>query len=85
VFTVSDTGIGMTPDQIRHLWERFYMADESSTRGVGGAGLGLTLAHRFTDMMGGSIDVHSVPGEGSTFQVALPRRVPVAVTARNLA
>jgi len=78
VFTVSDTGIGMTEEQIRHLWERFYMADASSTRAAGGAGLGLTLAHRFTDMMGGSIDVESVPGEGSTFRVTLPQDGPRA-------
>jgi len=79
VFSVTDTGIGMSQEQIQHLWEQFYMADETSTRREGGAGLGLTLAHRFTDMMGGAIDVTSVLGQGSTFRVMLPRKVMVAV------
>ncbi len=78
VFSVADTGIGMSQEQINHLWERFYMADETSTRGEGGAGLGLTLAHRFTDMMGGAIHVTSVQGQGSTFRVVLPRSVTIA-------
>ena len=74
--SVKDTGVGMAPEVVRNLFATdFGMADTSSTRTHGGAGLGLTLARRFTDMMGGSIDVSSKPGEGSTFRVTVPREV----------
>ncbi len=72
VFTVADTGIGMTPEQLAKLFEEFSQADSSITRKYGGTGLGLAISQRLCHMMGGDIDVASTPGEGTTFTVRLP-------------
>ena len=74
-FRVSDTGIGMTPEQIQHLFKAFAQADISTTRKYGGAGLGLVINQRFCQMMGGEITVESEVGEGSTFTIRLPAEV----------
>jgi len=71
-FRVSDTGIGMTPEQLGKLFRRFAQADASTTRRFGGTGLGLSITKAFATMLGGRIDVESRPGEGSTFTVRLP-------------
>ena len=71
-FEVSDTGIGMTPEQVEKLFQDFTQADSSSTRKYGGTGLGLSISRRYCRMMGGDIAVTSEPGQGSTFIVTLP-------------
>jgi PAS domain S-box-containing protein len=71
-FGVTDTGIGMTQEQMGHLFEAFWQADTSATRRYGGSGLGLAISYRFCRLMGGDITVESKPGKGSTFTVHLP-------------
>lgn len=71
IFRVTDTGIGMTPEQISHLFVAFEQADRSTTRRFGGSGLGLAICQRLLDLMGGSIHVESEPDQGSTFEVRL--------------
>lgn len=75
-FRVSDTGIGMTPEQLGRLFEAFSQADASTTRKYGGTGLGLVISRRFCRMMGGEITVESQPNQGSTFIMTLPAEVP---------
>jgi signal transduction histidine kinase/CheY-like chemotaxis protein len=74
-FCVSDTGIGMTPEQTAKLFEAFTQADASVTSKFGGTGLGLAISRQFCRMMGGDIQVHSEFGKGSTFTIELPARV----------
>jgi CheY-like chemotaxis protein len=77
-FAVSDSGIGMTPEQMSRLFESFTQAESSTSRRYGGTGLGLALTRRFSEMMGGGVDVTSVAGSGSTFTLRIPARVDLA-------
>jgi signal transduction histidine kinase/CheY-like chemotaxis protein len=78
VFRVSDTGIGLSSEQIVRLFQSFTQADASTTRKFGGTGLGLALTRRFCQMMSGDVTVHSVPGQGSVFTIKLPATVTEA-------
>ncbi len=71
-FTISDTGIGMSQDQVNRIFQEFTQADESTTRKYGGTGLGLTICRKYMDLLGGEIRVTSRLGEGSVFTVRLP-------------
>jgi CheY-like chemotaxis protein len=71
-FVVSDTGIGMSADQINKLFEEFTQADQSTARRYGGTGLGLAITRRLCRMMGGDVTVTSAPNKGATFTVRLP-------------
>ncbi len=75
-FSVTDTGIGMTPEQVGRLFERFSQADVSTTRRFGGTGLGLAITRAFCRLLGGDVTVVSKQGEGSTFTITLPSIMP---------
>jgi len=80
-FLVSDTGIGLTPEQQTRLFQSFSQADPSTSRKYGGTGLGLVISRRFAQMMGGDITLKSELGRGSTFTVVVPRvagQIPTA-------
>jgi two-component system, OmpR family, sensor kinase len=73
---VSDTGVGISEEQLPHVFERFYRADEA--RSMEGSGLGLAIARQIAEDHGGSIEVRSQLGEGSTFTIRIPRRTPLS-------
>ncbi len=86
-FGVSDTGVGMTQEQLGRLFQAFSQADISTTKRFGGTGLGLAITKHFCIMLGGDVTVESMPGKGSTFTIRLPDQglAPAAVEAPVLA
>jgi signal transduction histidine kinase len=79
-FAVSDTGIGMTDEQLGRLFEAFSQAEASTRSQYGGTGLGLAISRHFCRLMGGDLTVESVHGRGSTFTVRLPAVVTQAIS-----
>ncbi|HEU5086191.1 MAG TPA: ATP-binding protein, partial [Roseiflexaceae bacterium] len=69
---VEDSGAGIAPHDLPHIFERFYRADNARSRAVGGAGLGLAIVEWVASAHGGSVDVHSTVGQGSSFTIRLP-------------
>jgi signal transduction histidine kinase len=78
-FDITDTGIGMTPDQLSRVFESFSQADPTISRRFGGTGLGLTITRQYCDMIGGLLTVKSTPGSGTTFTLKVPTRLPEPV------
>jgi signal transduction histidine kinase len=70
---VSDTGVGISPEDLRRIFEEFYRADSKAAWTRGGTGLGLTISRRLARRLGGDITVQSRVGVGSTFTLELPR------------
>ena len=80
-FAVNDTGIGIAPDKLEHVFEEFIQADDSTTRDYGGTGLGLAISKRFCKLLGGDLSVQSELGEGSTFTILIPAILPETKTS----
>ena len=78
---VSDTGVGIPKDKLDRIFDKFYQVDSSETRLYGGVGLGLYIAKKFTELLGGTVQAESEPGKGSTFTVRMPCEQPQGARA----
>lgn len=85
LINVTDTGIGVSPEDAGHIFQKFYRVDNSQTRQIGGTGLGLYLVKQRVEAMDGRVWVESAFGDGSTFYVSLPRLTPAEYQRRLLA
>jgi len=81
LFTIQDSGEGITEEMLGKIFQPFVQADSSFTRVHGGSGLGLAISSRFCQMLGGKIEVESKVGEGTTFFVQIPATLPIQETA----
>ena len=82
IISVSDTGIGISREDLPHIFDRFYRADKARSRELGGAGLGLSIGRWIAEAHGGSVHVESQSGAGSTFKVVLPNtKIPTNIHA----
>ncbi len=72
IIAVKDSGIGISEENLNHIFDRFYRVDKARSRETGGSGLGLAIANESIEMIGGKIDVQSSEGEGTTFSVSIP-------------
>jgi signal transduction histidine kinase len=75
-FLVTDTGVGVSEEHLEKIFEPFWQVEHTTTRRAGGTGLGLAVTRQFVELLGGSIDVQSSLGKGSTFIVSIPRPAP---------
>lgn len=82
--TVSDTGIGLESEKLKHIFERFQQAEDSVTRKYGGTGLGLSIVKDLVLLQNGTIDVQSEPGKGTSFKLTIPYKIPGGKTISNL-
>lgn len=80
---ISDTGIGLSPENLSHLFERFWQADSSNTRKYGGTGLGLAYSKEIIDLMGGSIRAESTEGQGTCFTLEIPFQTTAKLVAEK--
>ncbi|WP_458463376.1 sensor histidine kinase [Paenibacillus sp.] len=72
MFTITDSGIGVAPEQLDHIFERFYKTDPSRDRNIGGNGLGLAIVKKIVTLHHGTVEMRSQEGEGATVMVHLP-------------
>jgi signal transduction histidine kinase len=83
VFAVSDTGIGVSPENAERIFEAFWQVQQSATRQAGGTGLGLSVARRLARLLGGDVTLENIPEGGSRFTLTLPLRAPASDPVRH--
>lgn len=82
-FTLMDTGMGISEEHVKGLFQSFFQGDSSITKRYGGTGLGLAISRQLCNLLGGEISVKSKPGEGTTFSVTIPTEQPPAAITKN--